>query len=85
MKTGLRVEELWDIASKGCVETAYEEDEKTNVVALSLIRQSSGENILPKIEEATSIKEAWSILEKKYNEKRSFVHVAMHEHKEVEF
>ena len=59
----LCVEDLWDNVSKGCVEPTYEEDEK-NGVALSLIWQGLDENILPKIEEATSAKEAWSILVK---------------------
>ena len=57
VKTKLCVEYLWDIVSKGCVEPTYEEDEKNNL-ALYLIWQGLDENILPKIEEATSAKEA---------------------------
>ena len=49
-----------------------------------LIRQGLDDNILPKIEEETSIKEVWSILEKEYSGKGSFVHVAEHEHEESE-
>ena len=83
VKTRLCVEDLWDIVSKGCVEPTYEEDEK-NDVALSPIWQGLDENILPKIEEATSTKEAWSILVKEYNENGSSVHVVEHEHEEGE-
>ena len=84
VNTRLHAKESWDIVSKGCVEPTYEEYQKKNNVVLSLIRQDLDVKILPKIEEVISIKEAWSILEKQYNEKGSFVHVAEHEHEEGE-
>ena len=84
VNTILHAKELWDNVSKGCVEPTHEKDQKNNDDVFSLIRQDLDDNILPKIQEAKIINEAWSILEKEYSEKGRSLHVAEYEHEESE-
>ena len=80
VNTRLHAKESWDIVSKGCVEPTYEEYSKKNDGALSLIHKVWMITFYLKLKK----QKVWSILEKEYSEKGSFVHVVEHEHDEGE-